>query len=120
MAGGTFDQRRASDFLVLVTIVSGFFGHWRLRHSEQLPATGEFLFSVAIAEEAVIANALEALGQDVEQEATDELVGSEGHRLLSVAVAIVPPAETDHAVFNADVAAERRCPATHNRSHDAA
>ena len=34
-----------------------------------------------IGEQAKVANAVESAGQDVEQEAADELVGREGHRL---------------------------------------
>jgi hypothetical protein len=36
----------------------------------------------AIGEIAVVTDAMEAVGQDVEQEAADELVGAEGHHLL--------------------------------------
>ena len=36
-------------------------------------------------EEAVVADAVEALGQDVDEEAVDELVGGQGHDLLPVA-----------------------------------
>ena len=51
-------------------------------------------------EEAVVADALKAFGQNVQQEAADELVGSERHRFLSVAVAIVFPAEADPAFLD--------------------
>ena len=41
-----------------------------------------------------MADAMEPLGEDVEQEAPDELVGSERHQLELVVVAVVAPAET--------------------------
>jgi hypothetical protein len=42
---------------------------------------------------------LKALGQNVQQEAANEFVGGERHRLLPVTVAIVFPAEADLAVL---------------------
>ena len=40
-----------------------------------------------------IANALESVGQDVEQETPDELIGRQGHRFVLVAIPIVLPLE---------------------------
>ena len=48
---------------------------------------------------------MEAVGQDVEQEAADELVGTKGHHLLLVVVAIILPAEADPAFGKTDQAA---------------
>jgi hypothetical protein len=48
---------------------------------------------------------METVGQDVEQEAADELVGIEGHHLLLAMVAIVLPQEADVAVGESDEAA---------------
>ncbi len=45
---------------------------------------------------------LKARGQDVEQEAVDELVGGERDRPVPVAVAIISPAEMDGAAFDGD------------------
>ena len=58
----------------------------------------------AIGEEAVIADAMEARGQDVKQEAADELIGRDGHDLLPIAVPIVLPAETNGAILDIDKA----------------
>jgi hypothetical protein len=45
--------------------------------------------AVAIAQEAIVADAVEAVGEYVEQEATDELVGGQGHGFLLAVLAIV-------------------------------
>ena len=45
------------------------------RHIEQSPAEGELLPAVAAGEEAEVADAVEVVGQDMEQEASDELLG---------------------------------------------
>ena len=60
----------------------------------------QLLPSVAIAKEAIIADALEPAGEDVKQETTDELLGGEGHHLLVVVVAIVLPTEADPAILH--------------------
>ena len=52
---------------------------------------GELLRSVAIGEESEVANAMEAVRQYVEQEASHELVGLQTHGLDGAAVAIVLP-----------------------------
>jgi len=44
---------------------------------------GEAFFPIAVTQEAEVANALEAFGQDVKQKATDEFAGVEGEGLLS-------------------------------------
>jgi hypothetical protein len=53
---------------------------------------------VAIGEESEVANAMEAVGQGVEQEAPDELVGLQTHGLDGAAVAIVLPGKGDMTV----------------------
>ena len=45
------------------------------RHIEQAAAEGELLLAVAAGEEAEVADAVEVFGQDMEQEASDELLG---------------------------------------------
>src|SRR5438067_12928979 len=59
----------------------------------------------AVGEIAVVADAMEAVRQNVEQEAADELVGAKGHHLLLVVVAIILPAEADPALGKTDQAA---------------
>ena len=50
---------------------------------------------MAIGEESKVTNAMEAVGQDVEQEAPDELVGLQIHGLYGAVLAIVLPGEGD-------------------------
>src|SRR5438477_327050 len=52
-----------------------------------------------------VTDAMEAVRQNVEQEAADELVGAKGHHLLLVVVAIILPAEADPALGKTDKAA---------------
>jgi hypothetical protein len=52
----------------------------------------------AIGEEAIVANAVEAIRQCVQQEPADELVGIEGHHLGLAARLVVFPGEADFAV----------------------
>ena len=52
-------------------------------------------FAEAVGEQAVVADAHEAPGQDMEEEAAQELHGFQSHAGLLVAVSVVPPDETD-------------------------
>jgi hypothetical protein len=56
----------------------------------------------AVGEETVVANALKSLGEDMKQEAPNELVGIEGHHLGAVAIAVVLPPEPYEAVLIGD------------------
>ena len=49
-------------------------GWRRRRRSEQLPRTRDIVFAAGTGEEAVVTDAVEALRQNVEQEAADEFV----------------------------------------------
>ena len=85
---------------------SGAFG---IRFESVLPRSGQQPAAqfepggaMTIGEEAVVADAMEAVGQRVQQEAADELVGVERHDLRLAAVTIIPPAERDPIVGHAD------------------
>ena len=67
VTGGAFCQGSTREFLVLVTIIPGGLVVRRLRrrHREKLTTTSELLLAVAIGQEAVVADALKALGQNV-------------------------------------------------------
>jgi hypothetical protein len=52
---------------------------FRLGRGEQLPGVGDVRLAWGAGEEPVVADAVEALGEDVQQEAPDELAGREGH-----------------------------------------
>src|SRR5258707_15801360 len=53
----------------------------------------------AVGEEAEVANANQPLGQNVDEEASQELIRGNGHDLLLAAVGIVSPAECDAIVL---------------------
>ena len=57
---------------------------------------------MAVGEKAVMANAVEPIGQGVEEKAPNELVGVQGHDLRLAVVAIILPAEGDVLVGHAD------------------
>ncbi len=60
----------------------------------------QLLFAVSIAQEPVIANAVESTGENVEEESPNELLGRESHDFLLIVVAVVSPVELDLPVFN--------------------
>jgi hypothetical protein len=60
----------------------------------------QLLIAVSIAQKAVVADAVESTGENVEQESPDELPGRDGHNFLLVIVSIVPPPEADLAAFD--------------------
>jgi hypothetical protein len=51
------------------------------RHVERLPRSRDVLGAPAVGEETVVPDAVETVGQDVDQKAADELVDGERHRL---------------------------------------
>ena len=77
---------------------------FRLCNGEQLARLGDVVGAGAAGEQAVVADAVEALRQDVDQESADELVGGERHDLLAVATlgAIVLPSEGDAGAVAGD------------------
>src|SRR5271166_4103930 len=69
---------------------------------------GDVLGAVGVGEEPVVADAVEALGQHVQEKAPDELVRVKPHRLPAArTVAIVFPAERDAGVVGCNEAAVR-------------
>src|SRR5260370_4899804 len=73
LTGRAFCQRSTGKFLVLVAIIPGglVVRRHRLRHGEKLTTSGELLLAVAIGQEAIVADALKALRQNMEQEAAN-------------------------------------------------
>ena len=76
----------------------------RLRHGEQGAGAHEVRLAAGAGEKAVMANAVEALGQHVEQKTPDELARIERHDLvaLSAVAAIVLAAEGDAPLVERD------------------
>lgn len=88
MTGGADGQGKAGERFHTVAIggrcgrpVGGGSGR---RDAEELSAAGQLLSAMASTEEAVIADAVKARRQDVEQEPADEFAGGERHRLVRV------------------------------------
>src|SRR5271167_279115 len=105
MAVRTFSQRLSRQRLETVAVVSGRLGRRSGQcHADQLPAARELLCTMAVAEEAVIANTVKPVRQHMDQEAADELPGLEGHGLLTVVIPVILPAEADLAVVHGDQA----------------
>ena len=69
---------------------------------EQLSHTDELFASVALGEEAVVANAVKAVGQDVEEKAADELVRGETHDAAAAAAPIILVGERHFIVVDGD------------------
>jgi len=81
---------------------------WR-RRREQRAGQRDIELAAAAGEQAIVTDAVEALGQNVEQEAADELVGAERHGTLPVGAvtAIILVAEGDAGVVERDQPAVR-------------
>src|SRR4051794_4641901 len=79
-------------------------GNW----GEQVPDPGDVDGPRSAGEEAVVADAVEAVGQDVKQEAADELVRRERHGLdprasrRAVPGPVILPAERHHALVEGE------------------
>ena len=65
--GGAVCQGTTGEFLVLLAIIrGGVVVGWRWRrHGEKLATASELLLAVAVGQEAIVSDALKALGQDV-------------------------------------------------------
>src|SRR6266702_2170188 len=76
-------------------------------HAEQSAATFERSTPSAVGEESEVSDANQAAGQDVKQEAAQELMSGDSHDLLLATVSIVPPAEGDAIVLEGHAAMVR-------------
>src|SRR3954465_4737035 len=104
MADRTPMQRTAGQRLVAVARIGelGQHRHRRWRRRQEPAAHGELGRPAPVAEQAVVTDALETVGQDVQQEAPEKLVGPKRHHLLTVMMPVVLPAEGDAAVLDPD------------------
>ncbi len=77
------------------------------RHSQKLACPRDVLGATAIGEQAIVADAVEAAGQDVDQEPADELVCRQRHLLEPIASldSVIPPLERDALIVKRDEAA---------------
>ena len=86
---------------IAIAIVSGRIGAGPAGAiAEQFPAARQLPRTMAVAEEAVVPDAVKPVRQHMDQEAADELPAVQGHRLLAVAVPVILPAEADLAVVH--------------------
>jgi len=104
-AAGADIQGSAGEALVTFAVIGGGWDGARRRRGEQTSAEIELGDAVAIGEKAVVADAVKAFGQSMQQESADELVGRQGHDLGLVVMAIVFPAKGDLIVVDIDEAA---------------
>src|SRR5215831_5380657 len=104
MAHRAFPQRVAGELLVSVTIVRVWLRLGRTfvgrSHAQEMSAMLQLLFAASLAQEPVVADAMESRGEDVEEESPDELHGRERHDFRLIVVAVVAPVEGDLAVFD--------------------
>ena len=72
---------------------------WR-RLMQKIASGGDVALAVGVGEQAVVADAMKAGGQHVQQEAAHELFGGQGHGFVASApvFAVVLPAERDAAI----------------------
>jgi hypothetical protein len=80
---------------------------FRFCNGEQLTRTCDVVGARAFGEQAVVADAVEAFWQHVDEEAADEIVRAERHAFVSIAAldAIVLPLESDILLIEGDQAA---------------
>src|ERR1700730_4228106 len=86
-----FPQRITGEFFIALGIVSaGFRSRWSGSwHAQQLSAPCQFLFSVSVGQETVVADTLKTLRKHMEQKSSDKLLGLQCHRLLLGVVTII-------------------------------
>lgn len=70
------------------------------RHLQQASTLRELVRTVPIRKQAVVANPVEPIWEDVQQEATDELASGQPHDFASrrTVLSVIPPAEADMVI----------------------
>jgi hypothetical protein len=96
----TLAQRCPGKVFVPVSVILGRLWRLRRRHVQQFAAPGQLFSAVAIAEEAVITNALEPLRQSMKEESADELLGRKRHGFLLALVTVILVSKMDMAGFD--------------------
>ena len=99
VAGTGMNQR----FVAIGRISTGRFA-FELGDGEQFTGACDVVYTRGFGEQAVVADAMEALRQHMDQEAADELVGGERHQLGALAAfgTIVFPLEGDAIAVESD------------------
>src|SRR5216684_2515980 len=103
------DHAAAAAWTSRLAVIDGGSGRLAVRFGcgEQLTRTCDVVGARAFGEQAVVADAVEAFGQHVDEEAADELVCGKRHALVSIAAldAVVLPLEGDALLVEGDQAA---------------
>ena len=92
---------------MLVPVILWHLDGYRRHHSQELAASSQLFLPVAITEQAVIANALESVGQSVEEKSADEFLSRKRHRFLLTFGSIVFPLEPHLPSFDVQQAMVR-------------
>src|SRR5437867_12186395 len=95
-------ERQPGKLPIALTITDRWWRWWWRRRGEKQPTHCELGSTVAIGEEAVMADAVKAVRQGVQEEATDELVGGKRHHFGLVVVPVIAPAEAQLSLFEPD------------------
>ena len=91
--------------LLIAIAVSGLQSGIGRLGGQHMPAASDVVAAPAIGEEAVVADAMEAVRQAVQKKAADELIGAKRHCPGHAVVSIVLPGEADLAVGERDQSA---------------
>ena len=85
--------------LSLIRVIGGIIG-LGLCEGEQLASAGDVVAAGGFGQQAIVADAVEALRQDMDEEAADELADSERHQLVPMVAfdPVVLPPESDAGV----------------------
>jgi len=70
-------------------------------NAEKFLAYGQLFISAPVAQDSIVSDLHEAVGQDVQEKATDELRGVQGHELDRIVVVTVSVPESDLIIFYA-------------------
>ena len=99
-AMGAVTQRHASEALIAVAAVLNIdltHHHWRWCR-QQVPALAQSDLPIAVGQQPVVTDSLESRWQNMQQEATNELVCVQAHAFVARLVAVVLPGERDSSV----------------------
>ena len=66
---------------------------------EEFHAPREFAFCVSVAQDAIVSDLHEAIGQDVQEKPPDELEGIQSHQLHGIIIVSIPISEGDPVIF---------------------
>ena len=91
--------------MIALAIVRGRIRRRQRWCRQQKTTAGELGDTMAVGQEPVVADAMESVRKNVQQEATDEFVGAQGHELGPFVVAIILPAEADLSLVQTHEAA---------------